>query len=142
MDIDKRILDFIKEHHVLTLATSVDDKPYACNCFYVYDEQTNVFIFSSDEGTKHINDININNLVGGSIVLETSIIGKIQGIQFTGSMYKSENEDLKHYKKLYLKRFPFAVLTNTLLWFVEIDFLKMTDNRLGFGKKLIWGKNE
>jgi len=28
----------------------------------------------------------------------------------------------------------------TNLWVVDLSFLKFTDNRLGFGKKLIWGK--
>lgn len=41
-------------------------------------------------------------------------------------------------KFVYLKRFPFAALMDTTLWVLQIDYAKMTDNRLGFGKKLIW----
>jgi uncharacterized protein YhbP (UPF0306 family) len=29
---------------------------------------------------------------------------------------------------------------DTTLWILSIDYLKMTDNRLGFGKKLLWEK--
>jgi uncharacterized protein YhbP (UPF0306 family) len=29
---------------------------------------------------------------------------------------------------------------NTHLWVVKLTMIKMTDNRLGFGKKLIWIK--
>jgi len=140
MDIDKQIIDFINKHHVLTLATSVDNKPYTSNCFYSYNESSNVLIFTSDESTKHIKDVLTNNYVGANIVLETSVVGKIQGLQINGFMHKAENELLKKYKKCYLKKFPFAILKNTALWFIEPDFLKMTDNRLGFGKKLIWNK--
>jgi uncharacterized protein YhbP (UPF0306 family) len=43
-------------------------------------------------------------------------------------------------KKAYLKRFPYAIFANTNLWILKINYLKMTDNRLGFGKKLIWQK--
>ena len=43
--IDKRIIDFIKAHHLLTLATSKDNTPYCANCFYVYDEKKNWLIF-------------------------------------------------------------------------------------------------
>ena len=39
-----------------------------------------------------------------------------------------------------LKKFPYAVLMKTTLWILEIEYIKMTDNRLGFGKKLIWEK--
>ena len=35
---DKRIIEFIKRHHLLTLATSKDNIPYCCNVFYLYDE--------------------------------------------------------------------------------------------------------
>ncbi len=38
----------------------------------------------------------------------------------------------------YLKRFPLAVLMDTHLWVVKLTFIKMTDNRLGFGKKIVW----
>lgn len=140
MIIDKRIIDFMEEHHVLTLSTSVDNKPYSCNCFYAYCKADNVLIFTSDSETKHIKDALINNYISGSIVLETSVIGKIQGIQFNGFIFEVKDEVSKKYKKIYLKRFPFAILKNTALWFVELTFIKMTDNRLGFGKKLIWNK--
>jgi len=41
-------------------------------------------------------------------------------------------------KVAYLKRFPVAILMKTNLWVVKVRYIKMTDNRLGFGKKLIW----
>ena len=138
---DEKIIKFIKEHHVLTLSTAVNNKPYSCNCFYAYDETDNVLICTSNDETKHIKDVMQNNYISGSIVLETMTVGKIQGLQFNGYMYKAENDELKKYKKIYLKRFPFAVLKNTSLWFIKLSFCKYTDNRLGFGKKIIW-KNE
>jgi len=139
-EIDLKIIDFINEHHVFTLATSVDNQPYCCNAFYTYLEDENMLVFTSDNDTKHIKDAKLNNWVAGSIVLETSIVGKIQGIQLSGKMYEPKYELLKKANKRYLKRFPFAVLMNTQIWVLEIDFIKMTDNRLGFGKKLIWQK--
>lgn len=138
---DKKIIDFIKKHHVLTLATSTDNIPYCANCFYVYLEDENMFVFTSDNDTKHVQDVLQNSYVGGSVVLETSIIGKIQGIQFNGKMYLPKGDLKKKAKKTYIKRYPFAVLMKTQLWVVEPDFIKLTDNRLGFGKKLIWKKD-
>jgi hypothetical protein len=140
--LDKQIVEFIKKHHVLTLATSVDNKPWCANCFYAFMPEENMLVFTSDYKTKHVCDALQNNLVAGSIVLETSIIGKIQGIQFCGTMNKAEKEILKKAKEKYLKRFPFAILMDTTLWVVEFSHIKMTDNRLGFGKKLIWNKEK
>ena len=138
---DKKIIKFIKKHHVLTLATSKDNVPYCANCFYVYLKDENMFVFTSDNETKHVQDVILNDYVGGSVVLETSVVGKIQGIQFTGKMFLPENDLKKKAKKSYMKRFPFAQLMKTQLWLVDLDFIKLTDNRLGFGKKLIWRKD-
>lgn len=137
--IDKRIIEFINKHHVLTLATSRNNIPYSANCFYVYHEEKNMLIFTTDQETKHAQDAIENNQVAGSIVLETNVVGKIQGLQFQGEMFEPKDELLKQVKARYLKRFPVAMLMKTQLWVVELNFLKFTDNRLGFGKKLIWG---
>ncbi len=135
---DKRIVKFINEHHVLTLATAVDNKPYCANCFYVYMEDENMFVLTSDANTKHVADVMQNNYVGGSVVLETNVVGKIQGIQFNGIMYLPKDDLAKKANKAYMKKYPFAKLMNTRLWVVELSFVKMTHNLLGFGKKLIW----
>ncbi len=137
-EIDKRIIDFINEHHVLTLATSSQNIPWCANCFYVYHEEINMFVFTSDIDTKHIKDTSEQDYVAGSIVLETNVIGKIRGLQFQGKISRAENNLLKKVKKAYLKRFPVAMLMKTTLWVVEPTLMKYTDNRMGFGKKLIW----
>ncbi len=138
---DSRIVEFIHEHHVLTLATSFNEEPWCANCFYVYLEDENGLVFTSDFDTKHIQQASHNIYVAGSIVLETSIIGKIQGIQFQGIISQPQDELHEKAKKAYLKRFPIAMLMDTHLWVVDLTYIKMTDNRLGFGKKLIWSKD-
>jgi len=139
---EKSITDFIKKHHVLTLATSNNDEPYCANCFYTFLEDEVAFVFTSDKETKHIKDAMVQQYVAGSVVLETNMVGKIQGIQFNGILSSPQNELLETANKAYLKRFPFAVLMNTTFWVLKISFIKMTDNRLGFGKKLIWKSEE
>jgi len=137
---DPRILTFIGEHHILNLAVSLNNQPYCATCYYVYMPETNRFIVTSDPDTRHIRDmVETNNYsVAGTIALETRLIGKIRGIQFTGLMKEIPENDLKKVRSAYLKRFPVARLTTLHLWAIEPDFIKMTDNRLGFGTKLIW----
>ena len=135
---EKRVIEFINEHHVLTLATSVENSPWCANCFYVYLEEENCFVFTSDDNTKHVQDVLENSKVAGSVALETNTVGKIRGIQFSGIMEKPGKDFMKKAKKAYLKRFPYAVLMKTSLWIITPNYIKMTDNRLGFGKKLIW----
>ncbi len=135
---EKRIIRFINRHHVLTLATCTESNPWCASCFYAYLEKENCFIFTSDISTKHVKDALHNNFVAGAIALETNIVGRIRGIQFLGIMSLPPAEIKSKVRIAYLKRFPFAVLMNTKLWIVTINYIKMTDNRLGFGKKLIW----
>ncbi len=139
---EKRITDFLKEHHVLTLATNIGDESWCSNCFYTYIDDEASFLFTSDSDTKHIQMGLENPNVSGSVVLETKVVGKIRGIQFTGELQKVENTEHSKYRLKYLKKFPFAIIINTDLWIVKLNQIKMTDNRLGFGKKLYWNISE
>ncbi len=129
----KEIQPFLGNHHILSLATCGDNQPYCCNVFYVYDSEKNHFIFASSDDTKHIENIKINKNTAGTIHLDTDVVTKIQGVQFKGKteLYKGD-------KMIYFKRFPLSVVLKPKLWCIHVEWLKITDNRLGFGKKLIW----
>lgn len=139
MIIDRNIEKFIAKHHVLTLATATNDgSPYCCNAFFAYVKGEGAFVFTSDRATNHGQMMLQNSRVAASVVLETRVVGRVQGLQITGRVMTATEED----KKLYLKRFPYAVVADLTLWRLEADMLKLTDNTLGFGKKLIWHRQE
>ncbi|MBP5583707.1 MAG: pyridoxamine 5'-phosphate oxidase family protein [Bacteroidales bacterium] len=136
----QKIADFIKRHHVITVATENNGQPWCFNAFYAFDEVSQSFVITSHEDTRHIQDVLQNKKVAGSVVLETEIVGKVQGLQFSGEMTFCEDEDEKRAKKVYTKRFPLTTLTPKVLWQITIFNAKYTDNTLGFGKKLIWNR--
>ena len=139
MEIDKRIEGFIAEHHVLTLATATPcGEPYCCNAFYAYDKASGAFIFTTELSTHHGKMMAENERVAASILLETRTVGKIQGLQITGKVKPAIDGD----KMRYIKDFPYAVVADLSLWRLEAEMMKFTDNRLGFGKKLIWQRSE
>lgn len=140
--IEERIRMFFRKHHVLTIATTVDNEPWCANCFYVYLEEENSLVFTTDNDTRHGQEFLKNSLVAGSVVLETIVIGKIRGIQFQGIVSVPKDKMVRKTKSAYLKRFPITALMDTTLWIVELTYIKMTDNRLGFGKKLVWQRGE
>ena len=131
----EKIESFIDEHHVLTLATHDQDEISACSLFYAYDPKSRVFVVASSDDTLHIQQIQKNNKIAGNILLETKEVGKIRGLQFRGIFRENEDKELS---KLYFKNFPYALALQPKLWIIEIDYFKLTDNRLGFGKKIIW----
>ena len=136
---DERFIKFIKKHHVLTLATvNSEGMPYVANCFYAFDTKRNLFVFTSDLATRHGAEMAANSSVALSIVLETRIVGRVQGLQATGRALRGDDEA----RKCYIKRFPYAAAADLELWMVEPTMMKLTDNTLGFGKKLVWQSAE
>ncbi|MDQ1332667.1 MAG: uncharacterized protein QG576_702, partial [Bacteroidota bacterium] len=113
--IDKRIVKFLRKHHVLTIATTVENDPWCANCFYVYLEEENALVFTTDVKTRHGQEFLKNPKVAGSVVLETMLIGKIRGIQFQGIVSEPEGELAANAKLAYLKRFPVAMMMDTHL---------------------------
>lgn len=133
-DLDK-IDTFLQEHHVLSLATFSDGELSSCNLFYAFDKNKNSFVVASSDDTTHIQNILKNPSISGTVVLETKTVGKIQGVQFRGEFLDLDEKELKN---LYFKKFPYALAMNPKLWKIKINYFKMTDNRLGFGKKITW----
>jgi len=134
----KKILAFIKEHHLLSLSTCKDNLPHCANCFYAFDKDKFNFIIASDTSTRHIKELLINSNFSATIALETTEIGKIRGLQLNGILQKVTTIE----KALYIKTFPYAIALNPTLWTLHVKELKFTDNRLGFGKKLIFKREE
>ena len=136
---DDRIIDFLSNNHLLSLATSKENIPHACNCYYVYDQSQQFLILSSDSKTKHANHFLDNPNVSAAISKDNIDYKKIQGIQLTGVVH-SIQKDLDRYTEVYSNNFPFAKNMPLYLWFLEIISVKMTDNNLGFGNKINWKK--
>ncbi len=132
----EKIERFIGEHHLLSLAT-MGERLWCCSMFYAYDPKTVSFIVASDETTEHMRNAAQTLHVAGAVALETKTVGKIQGIQFAGVIERCSDG----LETLYFKAFPYARVMNPTLWMIRLDEVKMTDNTLGFGKKVIWKRN-
>ena len=129
---------FLAKHHLLSLATLSENSPYSASLFYAYTHESVSFIVASDTKTEHIQNVLSNPNVSGTVALETDEIGKIQGIQFQGQMQVATKEEGTEY----FKAFPYAKVMHPTLWLITINTIKMTDNRLGFGKKLYWDRTD
>ena len=132
--INERFVRFLRRHHVLTLATVAEGVPYCSKAFYCYDKERNLLVFTSDPATRHAQEMERNPRVAASVVLETKIVGRVQGLQLCGTAARADETA----RRAYLKRFPYAALAELTLWAIRPDYMKLTDNTLGFGKKLIW----
>ena len=132
----KKIEAFLAEHHLLSLATSQNNIPQSASLFYAYNSDEKTLLVASDTKTEHMQNVLGNNKVSGTVALETDEVGKIRGIQFTAMMQQANKEE----GQLYFKAFPYAKVMRPQLWVIKLEKVKMTDNRLGFGKKLFWSR--
>lgn len=138
--VNERIVAFLRQNTNLTIATCENNVPYCANCFYAYNERKNFLVFKSDNQTKHIRQAIGNNRVAGSITPDKIEATKIRGVQFQGFFSEPRNELLESLKKTYYLRYPFALAFPGSIWAIELTQIKMTDNTLGFGKKIEWKK--
>ncbi len=153
-----KIEAFIRKHHVMTLATvGGDGMPWVAHAFYAWmpaskvsdgdgspDAQSGAgcFVFMSDPATRHAAEMARHAQVAAAIALETRVVGRLQGLQIEGEVHRPEGADLEKARRAYLKRFPYAVAMEQQLWILSPTLMKLTDNTLGFGKKLIWNRFE
>jgi len=135
----QRIVDFIASQKAFTLATCAEGVPWCASCYYAFDPEGMRLIFMSSIGARHIREMMGNSSVAGSILPDRSAIGRIKGVQFTGIGTRCDAlPDGKELRDTYLRRHPFAKAMEGECFAVELHSVKMTDNTLGFGKKLLW----
>ncbi len=128
-----KIASFLESHHLLSLATAGDEL-WCASAFYAFDRESVIFVFASDGETRHMRNIAKNSTVAGVVAFESKIIANIKGVQFSGAVVEATKSD----ERLYLERFSYAKVLNPTLYKIVINELKMTDNTLGFSKKLSW----
>ena len=139
-ELHKRIRSLLRRHHLLSIATVSDRGAWCASCFYAWDEEKNTLVITTDPETRHGAEFRANPAVAGTIALETKRVGCIRGVQFTGIVSEPEGDDLRRARRIYLKRFPYALVADLHLWVISPDHIKLTDNRLGFGHKEIWNQ--
>ncbi len=137
--IPDNLLIFLNQNKVITVCL-VDNKnhPYCINCFYVFDENSKCLIFKSSHGTYHQGLIKDSASVSGTILPEKIDTLKLRGIQFTGKLISSTKVETLNLNSKYLKKYPFSIAMMGYIWAVKLEFLKFTDNTLGFGNKTTW----
>lgn len=89
----------------MSLATSVDAKPWVCEVHYVFDNDLNLY-FRSTPIRRHSKEIQINPNVAGNIVKQHLVGQKPRGVYFEGKAEMLANVDENHVAyKLYCERF-------------------------------------
>nr|WP_281726496.1 YhbP family protein [Hafnia alvei] len=139
MTTDKEhICRFLHAQHVLTLGTCWEGEMWCANCFYVFDEECMALYFMTETRTRHGGMLLKNPRVAGTIAHQTKTIALIRGLQFSGEAVILEDENEHLARSRYYQQFPAARLMPAPVWQLSLNQIKMTDNKLGFAKKIRW----
>ena len=129
------MIDFINEHHVLSLATTYQDNPSSCSVFYAFIPEYNCFVFASESKSEHMHNIMHNENVAASIHDEVREVLLIKGLQMKGQVSRAGVE----HEQFYVKTFPEAESLKKEVWTLKVHQLKYTNNKdIGFGQKEVW----
>lgn len=137
------LVRYLKKQHVLSLCCTADSELWCANCFYVFDEARMAFWIMTETDTRHGLLLMKNTQVAGTVNGQPKTVLLIKGVQYRGriALLNSEDETETIARQAYQKRFPIARKVSAPLWEIRLDELKMTDNALGFGKKIIWQRD-
>lgn len=143
MNIELHIEEFLKKQTVASVClTDADDHPYCFQCFYAYDSKRKMLYFKTSMKSHHGLFLQTEKRVAGSIQPDKLNKAAIQGLQFSGTLLSGQDKNVAGASSIYHKTYPFALMMPGELWVIKLLWMKLTDNTLSFGKKLIWEVNE
>ena len=100
----QRVQAYLREHHVMTLATSGDEGPWAAAVFYVHEG--NALYFLSAPTSRHCRNLAKNPRVSATIQEDTSDWKAIKGIQMEGIASRLSGDQEERIRRLYGAKFP------------------------------------
>lgn len=132
------ITRFLRQQHVLTLCAGSGMDMWCANCFYVFDEAKMALYLMTEKHTRHGKLMQTNPQIVGTIATQPRTVALIKGIQYRGEITELTGDAEYLARQRYCRRFPVAKVASAPIWQLSLLEIKMTNNTLGFGKKLYW----
>lgn len=132
------ITNFISANKIAAVCCTDGNIPYCFHCFYVFDPDNFLLFFKSSDETWHSKLLAENAAVAGSILPQKLELLALKGIQFTGTVLYNGIPDQIKPETFYHKRLPLGLAKPGHVFCIQLESIKMTDNSLVFGKKLLW----
>lgn len=139
------VADFLAHHHVMTLATTGADGPWAAAVFYASDGPGLVFL--SSPGSRHARDLALDARSAATIQPDYDDWPQIRGIQLAGRVSLLQGDDEAAARRCYALRFPIAgplgqapaaiaqALAKVRWYRLLPERMYFIDNRAGFGRR-------
>jgi uncharacterized protein YhbP (UPF0306 family) len=147
-------LEFLRDQAVMTLASCKDNKPWACDLLYVADDQGCLY-FLSAPGTRHVGNLEANELVSVSVHAQYTSWFSIKGVQCEAVVTRLDDSRRDRVEQLYYERFTdigelirnpqsedekkiSQAYQKIAFYCVKPHFMRLIDNREGFATRREW----
>ncbi|MEO9147111.1 MAG: pyridoxamine 5'-phosphate oxidase family protein [Ginsengibacter sp.] len=140
---DETILYFLKKQTAASISC-IDEinEPYSFSCFFVFNDRENLLYYKSTIASYHSKILLQNPKVSGTVMPDKLNKLAVKGIQFAGVVLAENDPLCMGAFKNYHTRFPMAVAIPGVVWTIQLNQLKMTDNVPGIFKKHSWLREE
>lgn len=152
VDRRQQLLEYLRDQHVMSIATMSADGPWAAAVFYV--NQLLSFYFLSAPDTRHCLDIGVNAHVASTIAGDVADWRAIKGVQMAAHARELLGEERELARRLYAAKFPLVTTLSSvpskiaeafekIRWYeLRATRIRFIDNSLGFGHKDEWSAAE
>lgn len=140
-----RLLDYLRAHHVMTLATHGSERPWAAAVFYANDGFTLYWL--SQPSSRHSVNLARNSRVAAAIQEDYADWPEIKGVQLEGVACEISGDEEKRARRLYGEKYPVvgklsqapasivAAMAKVRWYKVVPERLYFIDNSVGFGHR-------
>lgn len=141
----RRVLRYLRAHHVMTLATRDDEGPWAAAVFYVNDGFALHFL--SSPGSRHCCQLRSNPAAAATIQEDYADWPEIRGVQLEGTVRELSGVQAERASRLYGEKYPLirrlggvpaaiAQALRKVRWYeLTPKRLYFVDNSAGFGHR-------
>lgn len=139
---NESIIAFLQKQTCATICcVDAEGRPHCFNCFYAFHPEQGMLYFKSSPSSLHSQLINKKPFVAGTVIPDKLNKLVVKGIQFEGELLLEHHPLSLKAGDYYHKKHPLSLAMSGQIWAIRINFIKMTDSSVVFGKKTIWNRH-
>lgn len=141
--VKKNIVSFLEKQTCATVCCKDENgDPYCFSCYYVYCNKEVLLHFKSSADSHHSQLLAMNPEVAGTILPNRIEKFRTTGIQWKGKLLQHSDPLAGNAVHRYHSAYPAACAIKGTVFSILLTVLKMTDNKLVYGKKTYWLREE
>ena len=134
------ITHFLQQQSCATICCINEGVPYCFSCYYAFNPEDGLLYFKSSEKAGHFALLTSKAVVAGTIHPDKINKMVTRGILFQGEILDRFDPMAKDADAIYHRNIPMALVIKGTVFTVLLNMVKMTDSRMGFGKKIAWDR--